>query len=88
MDGKGTQHPDEKMEKSPRGRARRGKKSGSEWGRSGVVQEVLRVCSVSSGTEVDEPLWARTEGHDGTWSHVEKNSAVRKREIPDRNAEG
>ena len=47
--------------------------------RLGVVQEVFWVCSVLSGTEADEPLEARTEGHEGAWKHVEKNLHERKR---------
>ena len=47
--------------------------------RLGVVQEAFRVFSVLSGTEADEPLEARTEGHEGRWKHVENNLHGRKR---------
>ena len=55
VDGKILQPQAEKMKNSALGRARHGKKSGPEWRGGGVVQEVLRVCSVPARAEIDEP---------------------------------
>ena len=45
-----------KMEQSALGRARHDMKGGSKWRGVGVVQEVLGLCSVPTGAEVNEPL--------------------------------
>ena len=48
----------------------------------GVVQEVFGLCSVPSGSETDEPLWIRKEGHEGHGKMFQKHSQARKRRCP------
>ena len=73
MGGNGIQIQVEKMERSTLGRARHGKKNGSEW----------RGVRVSFGSEADEPLKARKEWHERVRETVENNPlAGRRRGAP------
>ena len=56
VDGNGIQPNVENVGKSALGRTRHGETRPKRRGAS-VVQEALGLCSVSSGAEIDEPLW-------------------------------
>ena len=65
----GLQLFDEKMGKAHFGRAPHGEKSGPRWRGLSVVQQVLGLCALSSGTGADEPLQARKGRHGSQWKN-------------------
>ena len=69
-----------KMERRAFGRTRHGEESRPKWRGLGVVQKVLGLCAVPLGAETDEPLQARTDGHERVWEDVKNESSYSKKE--------
>ena len=58
------------------------RKSGPKERGRGVVQEVLKLCAMPSGTEAAELLQVREERHEITRENVENNPQPGKWEVP------